>query len=69
MKGLARALHAVQDSAARGHKGFQPWFGGVPSKEHVAGDADPTPDEVTDAVEKSKNVLQRYKEKCTCDKK
>jgi hypothetical protein len=26
---LARALHAAQDSAARGHRGFQPWNGGM----------------------------------------
>jgi hypothetical protein len=65
--GLARALHAVQDSAARGHKGFQCWAGGLPTRKHAAGDFFPTVAEWNDAVQKSKDLLARYKEVCPCD--
>jgi RHS repeat-associated protein len=70
--GLARALHAVQDSAARGHQGFQPWNGGatplhVPSLSHINGDWNPSAAEKAEAVQKSKTIIQRFKETCaTC---
>lgn len=63
--GLARALHAVQDSAARGHKGFQPYSGllSLPL-EHLLGDAFPTNAEYQEGVTKSVEVLNRYKKRC-----
>jgi RHS repeat-associated protein len=36
--GLAHALHAVQDSTAGGHSGFQPRSGGLPSASHFKDD-------------------------------
>jgi hypothetical protein len=72
LDGLARALHAAQDSAAGGHKGFQPWDGGsgplhLPSRSHIQADTFPSAAELADAVEKSREVLKRYKEKCQCN--
>ena len=64
--GLARALHAVQDSAARGHNGFQSWAGGMPSVSHVNGDAFPTHAEQNAAVQRSREVLDRFHAKCEC---
>lgn len=57
MEGLARALHAVQDSAAAGHRGFQPWGGGVPGPRHLRGDIMPSKRSWDEAVTKSKEVL------------
>jgi RHS repeat-associated protein len=69
IEGLARALHAVQDSAARGHKGFQPWYGGstplhIPSLSHINGDWNPSAAEKTEAVQKSRGIIQRFKKSC-----
>jgi RHS repeat-associated protein len=64
--GLARALHAVEDSAARGHRGFQPWTGGAPTPAHIAGDFDPTDAEVAEAVQKARDVIARFKAQCPC---
>ncbi len=64
--GLARALHAVQDSAARGHKGFQSWSGGVPSGSHTQSDFFPSANEWQEALQKSRDVVQRIKERCSC---
>ena len=69
--GLARALYAVQDSAARGHKGFQPWSGGatplhIPSARHINGDWNPSRAEKAAAVQKSKGIIQRFKQSCSC---
>lgn len=65
-EGLARALHAVQDSAAAGHRGFQPWFGGVPDPAHIRGDVLPSKRSLDGAIEKSKEVIRRYKASCPC---
>jgi RHS repeat-associated protein len=70
VEGLARALHAVQDSAARGHKGFQPWsggVGGVPGPAHINGDFLPTNAERHDAINKSKDIIKRYRTQCKCE--
>jgi hypothetical protein len=56
----------VQDSAARGHKGFQPWSGGLPGPSHIRGDFLPNRSEIDDAVKKSKDIIQRYKQSCSC---
>jgi uncharacterized protein RhaS with RHS repeats len=63
--GLARALHAVQDSYAAGHVGFQPWSGGflglrLPSLSHLYHDAYPTPTERSGAVNASANLLIQF---------
>jgi RHS repeat-associated protein len=65
-EGLARALHAAEDSAARGHRGFQPWFGGLPSFKHFEGDFKPTQAEIAAGVANAQAVLSRYKAKCAC---
>lgn len=67
-EGLARALHAAEDSAARGHKGFQPWSGGIPSASHLEGDLLPTAAETAEAVANARAILKRYKEHCPCGK-
>ena len=64
--GLARALHAAQDSAASGHKDFQPWYGGMPSRSHLKGDFFPNGAEWSDAVQKSREVIDRYETRCQC---
>jgi RHS repeat-associated protein len=68
-EGLARALHAVQDTSPAGHRGFQAWsggFGGVPSPAHLRGDVLPSKRTLDDAIGKSREVLQRYKASCPC---
>lgn len=64
LSGLAHALHAVQDSTAPGHRGFQPWCGGVPSASHLAGDFGR--DGWNDAVIKTRELIQRFKAQCPC---
>jgi len=64
--GLARALHAVQDSAASGHKGFQPWTGGLPGPRHIKGDFLPSQASYTEAIQKSRDVIDRYNKTCGC---
>ncbi|WP_082552064.1 Ig-like domain-containing protein [Massilia sp. Root351] len=68
-EGLARALHAVQDSAASGHRGFQPWAGGIPSPRHLRGDVLPSLSSLDLAIKKSKDVIDRYNERCGCKKR
>ena len=57
--GLARALHAVQDSYARGHKGFQPWSGGLPSMSHVYHDAYPSRGERSSTINASVDLMKK----------
>jgi hypothetical protein len=69
--GLARALHAAQDSASASHAGMQVWDGGftrfhIPSIEHSIKDIWPTQYEWNDAMEKSEQTLKRFAEKCAC---
>lgn len=68
-EGLARALHAVQDSAASGHRGFQPWAGGIPGPHHLRGDLLPSSSSLDLAIKKSKDVIDRYNERCGCKKR
>jgi len=65
IEGLARALHAVQDSAAAGHRGFQAWSGGIPGPRHLRGDIMPSKRSWDEAVSKSKAVLAQSKV-CGC---
>ncbi|MGJ7497859.1 RHS repeat-associated core domain-containing protein [Variovorax sp. RT4R15] len=65
-KGLARALHAGQDSSATGHRNFQPWFGGVPGSAHLRGEVMPSKRSLDEAKGKSRDILRRYKASCPC---
>jgi hypothetical protein len=62
--GLARALHATQDSYAAGHSGFQPWNGGLPSPSHAYHDAYPTAAERAGAVQASVALIRNYEKEC-----
>ncbi len=62
--GLARALHALQDSYARGHAGFQPWSGGLPQPSHAFHDAWPSTGERTGAVHASAGLIRKYNATC-----
>ena len=61
---LARALHAVQDSFAGGHVGFQSWSGGWPSVPHVWHDSNPSEEERAGAVNASGDLLMRFRKEC-----
>jgi hypothetical protein len=67
--GLARALHAVEDSAAEGHSGFHPWEGGIPSLSHMWGDFFPSSAAVAEATQKARDVIARFKQQCSCQNK
>jgi RHS repeat-associated protein len=63
--GLARALHAIQDSFSQSHAGFQPWNGSkIPSPSHIYKDSYPTKGVRRQAVEASASAINRYKEQC-----
>jgi hypothetical protein len=71
--GLARALHAVQDSFASGHVGFQPWYGGGPfgwpGASHLYHDMYPSDVEKSSATDASAAMLSRYNHSCpSCSK-
>jgi hypothetical protein len=71
--GLAHTLHAVQDSAAAGHKGFQVWNGGswgigFPGFSHFWHDAFPTNAEWIDASQKTRDILNKFSNQCGCGK-
>jgi hypothetical protein len=68
--GLARALHAIQDSYSPAHTGFQPWNGSkVPSPSHVYKDSYPSKAVWQQAVNASVAAIRSYKEQCTqCQK-
>ncbi|MBT9513455.1 MAG: hypothetical protein IV104_14045 [Acidovorax sp.] len=68
VQGLARALHALQDSFAAGHRDFQPWAGGVPGPEHLRGDVLPSQITLKKAVSASKALIEKYKQICECKK-
>ncbi|MCL2306842.1 MAG: hypothetical protein FWC38_01110 [Proteobacteria bacterium] len=65
-EGLARALHAVQDSFARGHAGFQPWCGGTPSASHLWHDGNPSPQDRNGAINASAGLIRQFNDKCKC---
>ena len=66
LDGLAHALHAVQDSTASGHAGFQPWDGGVPSPAHMKGDFAPSNANWEAGKQKTRDLIDQYKKKCGC---
>ena len=68
--GLARALHAIQDSYSPAHSGFQAWNGSkVPSPLHVYNDSYPSKETKQQAMNASVSAIRRYKEKCVlCQK-
>ncbi len=66
-EGLARALHAVQDSFAPGHEDVQAWMGGMPSFRHIFGDVFPGANRYDAAVGASKNLLSAFKSQCSCE--
>ena len=68
-EGLARALHAIQDSAAEGHKGFQPWSGGLPSWDHFLDDYWASQQSLAEAIQKTRDALNRIGGTCGCKKK
>jgi hypothetical protein len=43
-----------------------PWAGGLPSLSHVEGDFAPTDAELSDAVQKARDILARFKQQCPC---
>jgi len=70
-EGLARALHAVQDSFARGHKDFHSWDGGhtrlhIPNLSHILADTFPSPATLDNAVRASKELIDQFNSKCSC---
>ena len=66
-EGLARALHAVQDSTAEGHRNFQSYHGmsdvGI---SHLYNDAFPSPNNEVAGRVLSTGILGRFLEKCSC---
>ncbi len=66
-EGLARALHAVQDSFMGGHEGFQSWSGGMPSLSHILDDVFPSMSRRRAAEVASRNILDAYDKQCECE--
>jgi hypothetical protein len=66
VQGLARALHAIQDSFAAGHRDFQQWTGRVPTPAHLRGDVLPSQITLRKAVNASKELMIKYKNTCEC---
>lgn len=66
-QGLGRALHAIQDTAAQGHRGFQKYTGSV-GPSHVLHDNNPSRSEYLEALNKSKNLISKFNELCSCKK-
>lgn len=61
--GLGRALHAEQDKYTAGHRGYQPWYGGISLKhtwKDEFGGGEP------EAVAASVALIKRFKEMCPC---
>jgi hypothetical protein len=63
-KGLARAMHATQDSFAAGHRGFQSWGGGIPSPSHAINDGYPTQYVRDMATNASAEMIRNYNKQC-----
>ena len=70
LAGLARALHAAQDSSSGGHKDFAVWDGGdilgFPGWRHVIDDAFPSKAEWSQGLNDTRNIIKRFEEKCDC---
>lgn len=63
--GLARALHAIQDSFAGGHEGLQT-YGGLRglTLHHLFRDYFLKPEQITGAISASQQALQQFQRKC-----
>lgn len=66
-EGLAKALHAAEDSAAAGHRNFHVWDGHL-TFYHFWHDAVPTMDEFNTAVQRARAIITIYKKECACSK-
>jgi len=68
-EGLAKAIHAAQDSYAAGHRGFPTYrgFSSLPPS-HIYGDAFPTPSEVKGVPIITQNIIERFNELCSCNR-
>lgn len=67
LNGLARVLHAIQDSHALGHRGmpgYINWYH-MPLK-HLIGDTFPGPGEYSSVIKATKDTILRWKERCSC---
>jgi len=68
LDGLAKAIHAVQDSFARGHSGFQSYAGLLSvSGLHVYYDEFPTETEQKVVPQVTKDLIEEYKKQCSCN--
>jgi RHS repeat-associated protein len=68
LQGLANALHAEQDKYPDGHRGYQPYSGGMVSLEHIWGDtAGASGGPLDDAYHATRDTLRRFKEMCPCE--
>lgn len=65
LDGLARALHAKQDSFAAGHRGCRVWDGSI-TLEHLRGDIAPDEDTLRGAREATCALIRQFKDKCKC---
>ena len=67
VEGLARSLHAVQDSTAEGHRNFQPYNGIINLDiSHLLNDMFPSPNNEVAGRVLSMGILGQYLEKCPC---
>ena len=69
MEGLARAIHASQDSFPRGHSGVKPYHGFLrlpPS--HLYYDKFPTPSERAKVPADTENLIRQFNELCRCER-
>jgi RHS repeat-associated protein len=64
--GLAKALHAIQDSYAAGHSGLQNYNGQVEdlSLYHLYRDFFPTLDQAAGAILASQSAMEQFRERC-----
>jgi RHS repeat-associated protein len=63
---LADALHAAQDTYAEGHRGCQPWYGGLPGAKHLWYDFFPDSADVALAEAASRNLIDEFMKRCPC---
>jgi RHS repeat-associated protein len=65
-EGLARALHAVQDTSSEGHWNFQSYYDGSVDISHIFSDAYPNPNNEVAGRVLSEGILGRFLESCPC---
>ena len=66
-QGLARAIHAMQDSFSRSHQDLQPYSGlfGLPLS-HLLHDLFPTPGEIYGVPHATRDLIEEYQRRCKC---